>query len=76
LTIFLHDGVNWEIQHEKNSSILPEPDNASNEEEREIFTIIKRSIERDPRAFRNIAEGITGVSEETTTGVLRLCEKA
>lgn len=76
LTLLVHEGVKWEIQHEKDNSILPDPNTASNEEEREVLTVIKRNIERDPRAFRNIAEGLIGVSEETTTGVLRLYERA
>jgi adenosylhomocysteinase len=76
LTLLVHEGVKWEIQHEKDNAILPDPANGSNEEESEVLAVIKRSIERDPRAFRNIAEGMIGVSEETTTGVLRLYERA
>ncbi|MDD7909775.1 adenosylhomocysteinase [Pseudovibrio exalbescens] len=49
-------------------------DNPSNEEEVALFATIKRRLERDPGYFSKVKANIKGVSEETTTGVLRLYE--
>jgi adenosylhomocysteinase len=46
----------------------------SNEEEEVLFAAIKRRLKEKPGWYRRNAEGIRGVSEETTTGVHRLYE--
>ncbi|WP_240231745.1 adenosylhomocysteinase [Devosia lacusdianchii] len=54
---------------EKDISIL---DKSGNEEEEIFFATIKRRLAKSPNFFSNIRAAIRGVSEETTTGVMRL----
>jgi adenosylhomocysteinase len=46
--------------------------NAKNEEEEELYATIKRRLARNPGWFSKVKANIRGVTEETTTGVLRL----
>ena len=54
---------------EKNPSVLKNP---KSEEEESLFKTIKARLERTPGWFSKVKANIKGVSEETTTGVLRL----
>lgn len=54
---------------EKDPSILAKP---GNEEEEIFFATIKKRLAQDPNFFSKIRANIRGVSEETTTGVMRL----
>ncbi|MDB5613988.1 MAG: adenosylhomocysteinase [Devosia sp.] len=54
---------------EKDISILDKP---GNEEEEIFFATIKRRLAKNPTFFSSIRSSIRGVSEETTTGVMRL----
>jgi adenosylhomocysteinase len=54
---------------EKDLSLLANP---QNEEEEALFKVMKRYIAEKPGFYSAIAKAITGVSEETTTGVHRL----
>ena len=54
---------------EADASVL---DNPQSEEEIELFKQIKKRMEASPGWFAKTKAGIKGVSEETTTGVLRL----
>jgi len=54
---------------EKDISVLANP---GNEEEEIFFATIKRRLEKSPGFFAKIKDAIRGVSEETTTGVMRL----
>lgn len=56
---------------EQDISVL---DNPSNEEEEALFATIKRRIAQTPGYFAKLRSAIKGVSEETTTGVMRLYE--
>ncbi len=47
-------------------------DNPSNEEEEFLFKTIKKRLAKDPGFYSKCRANIKGVSEETTTGVLRL----
>jgi len=47
-------------------------ENPKNEEETELFAAIKRRLARDKTFFSRTRAALKGVSEETTTGVLRL----
>ena len=59
---------------EENPSILDKmPDNP---EEQALYKQLKKSLKRDPQRFHRIAPEIRGVTEETTTGVHRLCQLA
>jgi adenosylhomocysteinase len=70
-TLLVHKGVEFE-----RAGAVPEPSTAENEEFRIILQLLTRSLEQDPQRFTRMAEGIKGVTEETTTGVHRLYEFA
>jgi len=50
-------------------------DNPSNEEEEALFATIRRRLEKDPTFYSRVKANIKGVTEETTTGVLRLYQR-
>lgn len=50
-------------------SLISDP---QNEEEEALYAVIKRRLEKDPEWFVKVRSAIRGVSEETTTGVMRL----
>jgi adenosylhomocysteinase len=54
---------------EADSSVLDHP---SNDEEEALYATIKRRIAESPGWFAKLKNNIHGVSEETTTGVMRL----
>ena len=54
---------------ETDPSVLSKP---GNEEEKCLFATIKRRLEKDPGFYSKVKANLKGVSEETTTGVLRL----
>jgi adenosylhomocysteinase len=54
---------------ETDPSVLANP---SNEEEEELFKVIKRRLAAEPGFYSKCRASIKGVSEETTTGVMRL----
>ena len=54
---------------EKNPSVLKNP---KSEEEESLFRTIKARLEHSPGFYSKVKANIKGVSEETTTGVLRL----
>jgi len=58
---------------EKDPSVIANP---SNEEEEELFKVIKWRLEHTPGWYSKVKANIQGVTEETTTGVLRLYERA
>src|ERR1700757_1439599 len=58
---------------EKDPSVLDKPEN---EEEEALYAVMKRYLKEKPGFYSAIAASITGVSEETTTGVHRLYQMA
>ena len=54
---------------ESDPSVLAKP---GNEEEEAFFATIKRRLAREPGFYSKVRAAIRGVSEETTTGVMRL----
>lgn len=70
-TLLIHEGVKWEKKFEENSE-LPDPDKEKNKEFKEVLTIIRDELKKDPKKWHKIAARVVGVSEETTTGVHRL----
>jgi adenosylhomocysteinase len=65
-TLLVHKGV----ECEKNPQLCDE--STSNKEYQMILNLLKNSIQTAPNRWQAIAKNIKGVSEETTTGVLRL----
>ena len=70
-TLLVHKGVEFE-----SAGAVPDPATADSEELRVVLETLTRSLEADPRAMDPVADGINGVTEETTTGVLRLYQLA
>jgi adenosylhomocysteinase len=70
-TLLVHKGVEYEKAGE-----VPDPASAESEEFRIILETLKRSLGEDPQRWTNVAAGIQGVTEETTTGVHRLYQLA
>jgi len=69
-TLLIHKGVECE-----RDGTVPGPETAGSEEEKVILDLLRSSLESDPQRFTQMAPGIKGVTEETTTGVLRLYER-
>ena len=75
-TLLIHKGFEFEVAFAKDGS-LPDPATvASDIELFNVYTIIRRSIEKDAKRFHRMVERMIGVSEETTTGVHRLKDMA
>jgi len=70
ITLLVHKGVEFE-----KAGSVPSPDTTDNLEFKEVLRVLGRSLENDPQRWTTIANGIKGVSEETTTGVHRLYER-
>jgi len=75
-TLLMHEGVKYEIEFEKNGTV-PDPMSTNNREMQEVLKIIKKHLEAgNTKKWRDMIAGLHGVSEETTTGVLRLEQMA
>jgi adenosylhomocysteinase len=70
-TLLVQKGVEFE-----RAGAVPDPASADSEEFRVVLELLQRSLEQDPRRFHHLAEGVRGVTEETTTGVHRLYQYA
>jgi adenosylhomocysteinase len=70
-TLLVHKGVEFE-----KAGAVPDPATAESDEFRIILETLKRSLGEDPQRWTNVAAGIKGVTEETTTGVHRLYQLA
>ena len=68
-TLLVHKGVEFE-----KAGVVPDPSTADSEEYAVVLGVLTRSLAEDPTRWTSIANGIKGVSEETTTGVHRLNE--
>jgi adenosylhomocysteinase len=68
-TLLVHKGVEYE-----QAGSVPEATADDNEEWTAILGLLGRTFARDDRHWHRTAEGIKGVTEETTTGVHRLYE--
>jgi len=66
-TLVVHKGVEYE-----RAGTVPEPTSEDSEEWTVVLRVLKRILAEDDRVWHRIAEGIQGVTEETTTGVHRL----
>jgi adenosylhomocysteinase len=71
VTLLVHKGVEVE-----SAGVVPPADDTHSEEYAVVLDTLRRSLERDPERFTRLAAGIRGVTEETTTGVMRLYEFA
>lgn len=71
MTMMLLEGSKWEKIWEEEKR-LPDPTRVETEDEQALFRILSVEIPKNPNKFRNYVSQVKGVSEETTTGVLRL----
>jgi len=71
ITLLVHKGVEFE-----KAGVVPSVDDTHSDEYKVILDTLRRSLTAEPDRFTKIAAGIKGVSEETTTGVMRLYEFA
>jgi len=69
-TLLIHKGKEFE-----DAGAVPEYDAENDPEEwGSIVALLQKELARDPKRWNGVAEGMQGVSEETTTGVLRLAQ--
>jgi adenosylhomocysteinase len=66
-TLLVHKGLEFE-----KAGAVPDPATADTEEYAVVLGLLTKSIAEDASRWTNIANGIKGVTEETTTGVHRL----
>jgi adenosylhomocysteinase len=66
-TLLVHKGAEFEA-----AGSVPEASPNANEEWKVFLGLCKRSLEKSKDKWTNMAKGIRGVTEETTTGVHRL----
>jgi adenosylhomocysteinase len=69
-TMLVHLGVEYEKE-----GAVPSADSTNNAEFREVLKVLTRTLEDSPTKWTTVANGIIGVTEETTTGVHRLYER-
>jgi adenosylhomocysteinase len=70
-TMLVHKGREFEA-----AGAVPNPADAESEEFQVFLGLLQRSLTEDAQRYTKIAAGIKGVTEETTTGVLRLTQMA
>ncbi|MGH2863265.1 MAG: adenosylhomocysteinase [Solirubrobacteraceae bacterium] len=70
-TMLVHKGREYEL-----AGAVPDPSTGESDEFKVFLELLTRSVAEDPQRYTRIAEGIRGVSEETTTGVHRLYQLA
>ncbi|MFD9895329.1 adenosylhomocysteinase [Amycolatopsis sp. NPDC059027] len=70
-TMLVHKGTEYE-----KAGVVPTPDENTSDEFRVFLELLRASVAADTGKWTKIGEGIRGVTEETTTGVLRLYQLA
>ncbi len=74
-TLLIHLGHEAENAYAQDGS-LPDPGSSDVKEMQIILTLLRQRLQEDPEFWHRMVPGIVGVSEETTTGVHRLYERA
>ncbi|MGQ0679179.1 MAG: adenosylhomocysteinase [Actinomycetota bacterium] len=70
-TMMIHKGLEFE-----KAGVVPAPSDGDSEEWQVFLQVLAARLAQDPGKWTRMAEGIRGVTEETTTGVHRLYEMA
>jgi adenosylhomocysteinase len=70
-TMLVHKGTEWE-----KAGVVPPSDETDSDEFKVFLELLRASLEVDKTKWTTIGAGIRGVTEETTTGVLRLYQLA
>ena len=68
-TLLIHKGTEFEA-----NGVVPPADEEASDEYRVILDLLNRSLAENPTRFTEMGKQIKGVTEETTTGVMRLYE--
>ena len=68
-TLLIHKGTEFEA-----AGAVPQTADDDSEEYRVILDLLRRSLADSPSRFTEMGKAIKGVTEETTTGVMRLYE--
>jgi adenosylhomocysteinase len=66
--------IHWGDEFEGKGQV-PDPTSAGSEEEGVILRLLQRSLNESSDRWKQLAKGVRGVSEETTTGVHRLYQR-
>jgi adenosylhomocysteinase len=74
-TLLVHLGYEAEEAYAKDGT-LPDPDSTDNEEMAVVLKLLRDELMNDAERWHRVAAGIVGVTEETTTGVNRLYQRA
>jgi adenosylhomocysteinase len=70
-TLLVHKGTEYE-----RTGVVPEPTDDDSDEWKVVLELLKRTVAEEPKLWHGVAADIGGVTEETTTGVLRLYQFA
>ncbi len=70
-TMLVHKGTEFE-----KAGVVPTPDENTSDEFRVFLELLRASVASDKDKWTKIGQGVRGVTEETTTGVLRLYQLA
>ncbi|MFD2419235.1 adenosylhomocysteinase [Amycolatopsis pigmentata] len=70
-TMLVHRGTSYE-----QAGVVPQPEDNDPDEWKVFLGLLRESLAADAGKWTRIGEGIRGVTEETTTGVLRLYQLA
>ena len=68
-TLLVHKGTEFEA-----AGVVPQAADDDSEEYQVILELLRRSLAADTARFTRMGAGVVGVTEETTTGVMRLYE--
>lgn len=71
MTMMLLEGMKWEKAYKENGS-LPDPETCDSEDAAGLYRLLRKIIPSDTNRFHRLSAQVKGLSEETTTGVLRL----
>lgn len=74
-TLLIHEGFKAEVAYGKDGT-MPDPESTDNAEFKIVLKTIRDGLKSNPKRFHDIVDKMVGVSEETTTGVHRLVERA
>lgn len=75
MTMLLLQGMKWEKLYKENKQ-LPDPATVNSGDEKALYKLLREKIPEDPNRFHRLSSEVKGISEETTTGVLRLNQLA
>jgi len=68
--MMLMEGMKWEKIYETNGS-LPDPESVDSTDGKALYELLRKTIPEQKGLFTRLSKDIEGVSEETTTGVMR-----